>query len=215
MSDAQNSAAPGRRGTPGSRGTTRDVRRPWKIGKAKSKTKPHMVRWVVAGGVFTSTFARGRRLVAFFAVLYYAGLRPAEAVALREIDCQLPDKGWGRLILAKTLPITTKKWTDSGNRHDPRGLKQRDANAVRNAPIPPWLVEILKAHIKEFGVADDGRLFRNERGGIVGSTTFSRMGGGEKARLHTCSGRITTRWAAVRPSPCCAHHLVERRRESR
>jgi integrase len=45
---------------------------------------------------------------------------------------------------------------------------------VRNVPIPPWLIETLKAHIKEFGVADDGRLFRNERGGIVGSTTFSR-----------------------------------------
>jgi integrase len=119
--------------------------------------------------------ARGRRLVAFFAVLYYAGLRPAEAVALREIDCQLPEEGWGRLILAKTLPVTTKKWTDSGKRHDPRGLKQRDVNAVRNVPIPPWLVEILRTHIKEFGVADDGRLFQNERGGIVGSTTFSRV----------------------------------------
>jgi integrase len=391
---AQDSAAPRRRGTPGSRGTTRDVRRPWKIGKAKSKTKPHMVRWVVAGDVFTSTFAtfaladgfrsdliqamgrgeefdvatgmpnsmvqikkaksffdfckayvavrwegaaaktresitdslataalamvedgsgrptdknirhaflwavhpanteagppphlesalgwlkrrslplgsitdpaivrrvfhrltltmegraaagdtfrrrrrglntaleyavelqeisenplkrlkakhtatvshidprvvithaqarelltavsyvgswdraRGRRLVAFFAVLYYAGLRPAEAVALRETDCELPAHGWGRLILAKTLPVTTKKWTDSGNRHDPRGLKQRDANAVRNVPIPPWLVKILRVHIKEFGVADDGRLFRNERGSVLGSTTFSRV----------------------------------------
>ena len=36
--------------------------------------------------------ARGRRLVAFFAVTYYAGLRPAEAVALRVTDCQLPEK---------------------------------------------------------------------------------------------------------------------------
>jgi hypothetical protein len=33
------------------------VRRPWKIGKARSKTRPHMVRWVVAGEVFTQTFA--------------------------------------------------------------------------------------------------------------------------------------------------------------
>jgi integrase len=45
--------------------------------------------------------ARGRRLVAFFAVLYHAGLRPAEAVALREIDCYPPEKGWGSLILAR------------------------------------------------------------------------------------------------------------------
>ena len=32
----------------------------------------------------------------------------------------------------------------------------------------------LRAHIDEFGVAADGRLFRNERDGILGSTTYSR-----------------------------------------
>jgi integrase len=118
--------------------------------------------------------ARGRRLVGFFAVMYYAGMRPAEAVALRDTDCDLPDQGWGRLTLAETLPVTTKKWTDSGQRHDKRGLKQRDPNAVRIVPIPPGLVSILREHIKEFGVAADGRLFRNERDGILGSTTYSR-----------------------------------------
>ncbi|MFG2002107.1 tyrosine-type recombinase/integrase [Spirillospora sp. NPDC048911] len=118
--------------------------------------------------------ARGRRLVAFFATLYYGGLRPAEAVALREIDCELPEEGWGRLTLVKTLPVTTKKWTDDGERHDRRGLKQRPRKAARVVPIPPQLVATLKAHVKEFGTADDGRLFRNERGGILGSTTYSR-----------------------------------------
>jgi len=118
---------------------------------------------------------RGRRLVAFFAALYYAGLRPAEAVALRETDCHLPETGWGKLTLAETLPVTTKKWTDHGARHDKRGLKQRDPNTVRLVPIPSTLVRILQAHIDEFGVAEDGRLFRNERGGIVGSTTYSRV----------------------------------------
>ena len=33
---------------------------------------------------------RGRRLVAFYAVMYHAALRPAEAVGLRESDCHLP-----------------------------------------------------------------------------------------------------------------------------
>ncbi|HET7015991.1 MAG TPA: hypothetical protein VFI65_18860 [Streptosporangiaceae bacterium] len=41
-------------------------------------------------------------------------------------------------------------------------------------PIPPWLVRMLRAHIDEFGVADDGRLFRNERDGILGASTYSR-----------------------------------------
>jgi integrase len=114
--------------------------------------------------------ARGRRLVGFFAVLYYGGLRPAEAVALREHDCQLPAQGWGKLTLARTLPVTVKKWTNDGVRHEARGLKQRDPDAIRVVPIPPWLVQALQEHISEFGTAADGRLFRNERGGILGST---------------------------------------------
>jgi integrase len=113
--------------------------------------------------------------VGFFAVMYYGGLRPAEAVALSETDCHLPASGWGTLELSKTLPVTTKKWTDHGERHDPRGLKQRDPDAVRLVPVPPWLVAILRTHINEFGTAPDGRLFRNERGGIIGSTTYSRV----------------------------------------
>ncbi len=118
---------------------------------------------------------RGRRLVAFFAVLYYAGLRPAEATALRVTDCTLPEQGWGKLTLAETFPVTTKKWTDDGQRHDRRGLRQRDPNAVSPVPIPPWLVTILLTHIAEHGVAEDGRLFSNERGAIIGSTTYSRV----------------------------------------
>jgi len=57
MTPAPESPVARRRGTPGSKGTTRDVRRPWKIGKANSKIRPYMVRWVVAGGVFTLKFA--------------------------------------------------------------------------------------------------------------------------------------------------------------
>lgn len=107
--------------------------------------------------------------------MYYAGLRPAEATALRESDCHLPERGWGTLTLARSLPVTTKKWTDHGERHDARGLKQRDPNAVRIVPIPPWLVQELRTHLDQFGTAPDGRLFRNERDGIIGSTTYSRV----------------------------------------
>src|ERR1022692_2203128 len=57
MTPAPEPTSARRHGTPGSKGTTRDVRRPWKIGKANSKTRPYMVRWVVAGSVLTLTFA--------------------------------------------------------------------------------------------------------------------------------------------------------------
>ena len=49
--------------------------------------------------------ARGRRLVGFFAGLYYAGLRPEEAVAVRATDCVLPSEGWGRLVLQPHLGV--------------------------------------------------------------------------------------------------------------
>ncbi|MGY4928890.1 hypothetical protein [Streptomyces sp. 900105755] len=108
---------------------------------------------------------RGRRLVAFYAVLYYAGLRPAEAVELRRSDCHLPDAGWGTLTLRETRPVSGKQWTDSGERHDRRGLKAREAKSDRPVPIPPVLVAILRAHLDAFGAAKEGRVFGNERGG--------------------------------------------------
>ncbi|WP_411977911.1 hypothetical protein [Streptomyces phaeochromogenes] len=36
---------------------------------------------------------KGRRLVGFYAVMYFAGLRPSEAVGLSKADCFLPEKG--------------------------------------------------------------------------------------------------------------------------
>jgi integrase len=42
---------------------------------------------------------RGAHLKAFFATLYYAALRPSEAVMLRQADLHLPKAGWGRLSL--------------------------------------------------------------------------------------------------------------------
>jgi len=51
----------------------------------------------------------------------------------------------------------------------------RDPEADRPVPIPPVLVALLRAHLKEFGTAKDGRVFHNERGGLVGSTSYFRV----------------------------------------
>ncbi|WP_234330281.1 tyrosine-type recombinase/integrase [Streptomyces acidiscabies] len=118
---------------------------------------------------------RGRRLVAFFGCIIYGAMRPAEVVGLRKADCYLPENGWGELIVWETLPVSGKKWTDSGERHDKRGLKMRDPGTKRHVPIPPALVKLLRAHLKEFGTGKDGRVFHNERGGLVGSTSYYRV----------------------------------------
>lgn len=62
--------------------------------------------------------AEGRGdLVAFFACLYFAALRPGEALRLRDVDCELPNEDgcWGQLTLTgassrgeSTGPTTAK-----------------------------------------------------------------------------------------------------------
>ncbi|MEW2136211.1 site-specific integrase [Streptomyces sp. NPDC005409] len=119
--------------------------------------------------------SRGRRLVAFFACLLYSATRPAEAVGLTLPQCHLPESGWGTLTLKETRPVAGKKWTDSGERHDRRGLKSRERDKDRPVPIPPVLVALLREHVAEFGTAPDGRLFANERGGLLGSSSYWRV----------------------------------------
>ncbi len=75
-------------------------------------------------------------LTAFFGCLYYAALRPAEAVALRATSCALPAKGWGQLTLTGSLPRSARAWTGNGTPREPRGLKHRPGGASRTVPIP-------------------------------------------------------------------------------
>ena len=83
--------------------------------------------------------ARGQRLMAFYACMYYAALRPAEVVGLRRQDCHLPETGWGRLTLEKSRPEVNRRWTDTGSAHDERGLKHRAAGETRRCPSrPSW-----------------------------------------------------------------------------
>ncbi|MEV4248076.1 tyrosine-type recombinase/integrase [Streptosporangium canum] len=133
---------------------------------------PVQARELLAAVTYVGRLDRGRHLRGFFACLYLAGLRPAEALGLRFQDCHLPVTGWGRLVLAKSKPQANKKWTDSGEAHDDRGLKHRAEEDGRPVPIPPELVTILREHLDEFGAHEDGRLFRTTRGGVISIGTY-------------------------------------------
>ncbi|WP_194292586.1 tyrosine-type recombinase/integrase [Streptomyces katsurahamanus] len=115
---------------------------------------------------------RGQHLKAFFGCLYYAANRPGEAANLREIDFTLPEEGWGEVLLSTSTPRVGSGWTDTGESFDTRGLKKRAQKATRPVPIPPVLVRMIRDHIKEFGTADDGRLFRASRGGRLLSKEY-------------------------------------------
>ncbi|MEU2299614.1 site-specific integrase [Streptomyces antibioticus] len=141
--------------------------------------------------------ARGRRLVGLFACMYFAGLRPAEAIGLAEADLTLPEQGWGAVLLHRTRPSVGKQWTDSGESHDDRGLKNRPAEDVRRVPIPPQLVVILREQLDAFGTATDGRLFYSEGGGVVASSTYSRAW--QEARMLALPPAVVASPLARRP----------------
>jgi integrase len=113
-------------------------------------------------------------ITAFFGCLYYAALRPEEAVALRFADCYLPGSGWGMLRLVAATPRTAAAWTNSGTSHEQRGLKHRPDGTIRMVPVPPALTVMLRSHHAAYGTAPDGRLFCGARGGPLSGSVYGR-----------------------------------------
>ncbi len=121
----------------------------------------------------------GRRLAAFFAVIYYAGCRPGEVAALTEAMLTLPTADapdqWGQLDLAASRPAVADTWVDEDEEGQPRQLKHRALGDTRPVPLCPPLVAILRDHLAEFGTAADGRLFPGVRGGDLSDSVYSRV----------------------------------------
>ncbi len=123
---------------------------------------------------------QGPRFVAFYGCMFYALMRPSEVAALTHEACYLPETGWGYLTFADASPAAGRAYTDDGQVHEHRGLKgrtkgrpsPRGRRPVRKVPIPPELVGLLRAHIAQFGVAPDGRLFRSEHGNPIQQSTW-------------------------------------------
>lgn len=132
----------------------------------------------------------GPRLVAFFAVIYYAALRPEEAASLREDNIILPPlvrnevtgeleepaDGWGELHFCTATTEVGMEWTDDGRRRDHRQqLKSRAAGEWRHVPVAPQLTRLLRAHLKQFGTGPGGRVFSGVYGGELASVTYRRV----------------------------------------
>lgn len=125
------------------------------------------------------------RLVAFFATMYFAALRPEEAAALNKRHLSLPspkwndeaenyEYGWGELHLDDATPHVGGRWTDGGKPRDKRHLKSRSVGEGRTVPCPPELTELLLEHMKRFPPAADGRIFSGEKGDEVPMITYTR-----------------------------------------
>ncbi|MBA8827104.1 integrase [Saccharopolyspora lacisalsi] len=119
----------------------------------------------------------GPHLVAFFGLMYHAGLRPEEAAGLKKANLSLPESGgWGELHLERAMPEVGAEWTDAQARGEGRGLKHRDDGTGRTVPCSPELTDLLHEHLNRYGTARDGRLFRGERReGRISSTVYGRV----------------------------------------
>jgi integrase len=130
----------------------------------------------------------GPRLVAFFGVLYYSGLRPEEAIALRRQDVELPalvwdegcgqwrepDDPWGEFHLRSASPDAGGRWTDDGSGRDRRGLKHRAEGETRRVPCPPPLTRLLRDHLSMFAGEAAVPLFQGVQGRPLATITYRR-----------------------------------------
>ena len=147
----------------------------WQVPQSSAALNPMVVASPAQVSALLDAVARTRpEMTAFFGCLYYAALRPEEAVALRIADCHLPGSGWGILRLAAATPRTAAAWTNGGTSHEQRGLKHRPDGAIRMVPVPPVLAAMLRAHSTAYGTAPDGRLFRGTRGGPLSGSVYGR-----------------------------------------
>jgi len=178
--------------------------------KAVKWTRPRTLKTVDPRTVVNSTQARrllaavgqqgerGKRMVAFFGCMYYAALRPEEAVELRpENLASLPDHGWGELILTNSEPRSGTWWTDSGSARQRRELKHRPRGETRPVPLHPELVALLSGHLKKYPPGPDGRIFTGPRGGIFNDRAYLKVF--HEARAAAFTGQEATSLLARRP----------------
>ncbi len=170
----------------------------WRIPRAAGAVNPQTVPSPAQVRAILSQVSRIRpELTAFFGCLYYAALRPEEAVALRRVDCALPPHGSGKLVLTTACPRTGSAWTSAGTPHETRGLKHRPEGAVRVVPIPSALVALLRRHLDDHGTAPDGRLFRGARGGMLSESVYGRAW--QAARIAALGPDLAATGLARRP----------------
>jgi integrase len=147
----------------------------WRAPRAAAAVSPAIVASPAQVRAILAQVSRIKpELAAFFGCLYYAALRPEEAVALRRDDLILPARGRGKVILTAACPRTGAAWTNTGKSHEPTGLKHRPDGAIRVVPSPPVLVSMLCRHLGDHGATPDGRLFRGARGGMLSESVYGR-----------------------------------------
>jgi hypothetical protein len=109
----------------------------------------------------------GPRMVAYYACLYYAALRPEEGVGIEvPRNLRLPDSDdeWASSSWKRPSRTPGRRGPIPGGNRDRRQLKQGAIGEVRRVACPPALTGIIRRHVARFGLSLGGRLFVGERG---------------------------------------------------
>jgi integrase len=121
------------------------------------------------------------------AVVYYAGLRPSEVIMLRPRALRLPEAGWGRLDV-----------TEADVSFDEPGEPK---TGPRSVPVPPVLVNVLRAWVDDHDLAPDDLLFRTRNGKLPTRSNWSRAWqralratGVAPLRIYDCRHAAATTW---------------------
>jgi hypothetical protein len=88
--------------------------------------------------------------------MYYAGLRPEEAINLSRDNVILPprdrgDDDWGELRIRSATPDAGGEWTDDGSVREMRQLKHRAEGDSRVVPTHP---ELTRSHAVTCGFGE-------------------------------------------------------------
>ena len=91
-------------------------------------------------------------------IALHLGLRPSEALALRWEDFDLPDEGWGSVVVSRT--------TDGQG-----GFGTTKTNRIRTVPVPPDLVAELRAYGAD---RPSGQIFLTRTGKVPTLSNWNR-----------------------------------------
>lgn len=119
----------------------------------------------------------GPMIATYYALMFWAALRPEEAANVRWANIGLPatDTEWGELILDSAAPTVGSKWTLDGSVREHRELKACEIGDTRVVPLCPELVAILRRHRIAHRKCPNGQVFWGERGDMLSDSTCRSM----------------------------------------
>ena len=189
----------------------------WTPPKAAAAVNPQTVASPAQVRAILAEVARLRpELTAFFGCLYYAALRPEEAVALRSANLVLARHGRGKLILTGACPRTGSAWTSTGTPHEPRCLKHRPDGAVRVVPVPAALAgPAPAAPAQVWDRTGRAAVPRRPQRHPQRKHLRSHLARRPRDRARPAAGRHVTGPPPVRPAACRPVVVAERHRGAR